>query len=97
MVLPTDVLFLLYSKYKKCQGQNKTGFLPLSIMKIFLLLTKPKIDFFAQFSVQFGRRAKRGGKQEIDFFSNVDPGRFELPTFGMQNRCSTIELRAHRI
>jgi len=29
--------------------------------------TKPPIDFFAQNSVQFGRRAKRGDPQIVDF------------------------------
>jgi len=36
-------------------------------MKNFLLLTKPKIDFLFQISVQFSRRAaeRRGGNLDI--------------------------------
>ena len=42
------------------------------IKNFLLLITKPKIDFFSQNPVQFGRRAKRGGKWKIDFFSKVE-------------------------
>jgi len=37
--------------------ENKNGFLPFIIIKNFLLPTKPKIDFFAQNFLQFGRQA----------------------------------------
>jgi len=37
------------------------------LLLLILLKTKPPIDFFAQNSVQFGRRAKRGDPQIVDF------------------------------
>ena len=65
-------------------------------MKIFLLFTKPKIDFFFQFPVQFGRRAKRGGPEILDISESVDPTRFGLVTSALQMRRSAFELRAHQ-
>ena len=41
--------------------------------KNFLLHTKPKIVFQLENSVQFGRQAKRGNPQIVDFFSVVPP------------------------
>ena len=59
-------------------------------MKIFLLFTKPKIDFFFQIPVQFGRRAKRGGPEILDISEVVDPGRIELPF--AQCECAVLPL-----
>ena len=53
------------------------------LLLLILLKTKPPIDFFAQNSVQFGRRAKRGDLQIVDFSLLAPVVGFEPTTKGL--------------
>ena len=62
------------------------------LLLLILLKTKPPIDFFAQNSVQFGRRAKRGDLQIVDFSLLAPRVGFEPTTNRLTGDRSTTEL-----
>ena len=60
-----------------------------------LLATKPPIGFFAQNSLQFGRRARRSGRGELDISSLVLLVGIEPTSEAPEAPTLSIELQEH--